>query len=72
MSNWTQPQCERCWLDNNTHLNPETKEIEIRRPVLMVGDHAEQCAWCGQLTIIGLYVRVDPSTVPYPTEDELT
>jgi hypothetical protein len=28
---------------------------------------SELCAFCGAFTQAGLYVRVDPATVPHPT-----
>ena len=30
----------------------------------------EKCSFCGEFTIVGIYVRQDPKTVPYPAEDD--
>lgn len=61
MSNWTQALCENCWIKDN----PD------RPPVVMNPEFAdlETCCKCGAGTYSGIYVRVDPTTVPYPTRD---
>lgn len=56
---WTQPACLDCWRERNPgrapmHLTEFAREIET-------------CCHCGQETSDGIYVRVDPETVPYPT-----
>lgn len=68
---WNQPMCERCWINKNTTVHDDGSET-IRRPFLMVGEHvtAEQCAWCGNQTIVGMFVREDPATLPYPTLEQ--
>ena len=54
---WTQPTCDDCWDERHpTHPSP-------RRPTSM----EETCCYCGELTLSGIYVRVDPRTVPHPT-----
>lgn len=54
---WTQPLCDDCWdVDHPDHAAPRTK----------LG-RAEQCCKCGAGTNNGIYVRVDPSTVEYPS-----
>lgn len=70
MANWNQPQCEACWIDQNTYLDPE-RGVVVRVPYLLRQPRPEQCAWCGTDTIIGLYVRADPNEVPYPAPDDL-
>ena len=42
----------------------------IRRPHMLKDPVIEQCAWCGHFTIVGIYTRVDPATVPYPTKED--
>jgi hypothetical protein len=74
MSNWTQPQCEACWIKANTTevVVDGLDAISIRQPVRL--NHTEnpsihQCAFCGELTIMGIFVRVDPTTVPFPQSE---
>ncbi len=66
-TNWTQPICERCWLINNTTVDPVTKVRTIRHPVTIKDRKEEVCSHCGSTTIFGAYVRVDPKTVLFPT-----
>jgi hypothetical protein len=61
---WTQPCCERCWVESVGRLADGT----LRKPRLMHNwEHGETCAWCGQETVIGLYIRLDPQEVAYPS-----
>lgn len=54
---WTQPLCDECWdRDHPDHPSPRTST-----------GFAEQCCKCGQGTFSGIYFRVDPATVPYPS-----
>lgn len=55
---WTQPICMPCWL--RTHS---------RHPVRVTGDHSRVCCRCGAATTAGIYIRIDPASVPYPSED---
>lgn len=57
--NWTQPMCERCWFDQRGNVMPT--RVNALPP-------AERCAWCGRPTVAGIYVRQDPTAVPYPAE----
>jgi len=52
---FTQPVCDDCW-------DAEHPENPARR--LDAGE-AECCCQCGALTRSGIYIRVDPLTVPY-------
>lgn len=54
---WTQPCCDDCW----DGANPD--RLSPRRGQ---GD-SEICCHCGLETRSGIYIRVDPSTVPHPT-----
>lgn len=60
MSNFTQPLCCRCW-----NIRHPDKQVERERdghgPV-------ERCCDCGWSTASGIYIRVDPKTVTYPSE----
>ena len=64
MSRFNQPICERCWIGRNTSAEG------IRRPVTIVDAQAEQCAYCGLLTIVGIFVREHPDKVPYPRQED--
>jgi hypothetical protein len=63
---WNQPRCESCWFEvegdwDGDHL------LAVRRPVRRPGPTViEQCAWCGRPTFIGIFVRADPASVPFP------
>lgn len=52
---WTQPLCNSCW--EATHPG--------RTPIRVMGDY-ESCCECGTVTTSGIYVRRDPTVVPYP------
>jgi len=56
---WTQPSCDDCWTLHASRAAPR-RLAEAHR-------EAEMCCWCGELTRSGIYVRVDPTTVPFPT-----
>lgn len=58
MANWTQPICDGCWIDQHGDRTP----IRLREP------DPERCAWCGTLTVSGIYVRANPGEVPYPDD----
>jgi hypothetical protein len=53
---WSQPVCDDDWF----------KREPTRTPVRIVTRPTERCAFCGQITHSGIYVRIDPSTVPFP------
>jgi hypothetical protein len=57
---WTQPMCDTDWAEQNGDRIP----VRIKHP------RAETCAWCGNTTYSGIFMWVDPRTVPYPQEDE--
>ena len=67
---WTQPTCEACWITRNS-IFPEDANgqlVGIERPVMVKEADLEQCSYCGQPTIVGIYTRADPATVTYPRE----
>lgn len=67
---WTQPQCEQCWVENNTMLGDDG-ELYVKMPARLHDvTEFEVCAWCGLWTIVGIYVRADPETVPYPARED--
>jgi hypothetical protein len=58
MPSYRQPICDTCWDD----IEPG------REPVRLVEDvrEIEQCCMCGDSTLSGIYIRVNPKAVPYP------
>jgi hypothetical protein len=56
---WTQPICVPCWY----------KENPGRTPTQLIVREDERCCKCGETTRGGIYIRIDPTTVPYPTEE---
>jgi hypothetical protein len=56
----TQPICPGCWAI--LHLG--------RPPERIAGADEEDCCLCGDPTVSGLTVHVDPTTVPYPTKED--
>lgn len=71
MSGWTCAICERCWLDRNSgevELDGE-RTLQVRIPVRVLGDiTVEHCGVCGQRTIFGAYIRLDPAEQAAPIE----
>jgi hypothetical protein len=57
---WTQAICEMCW----TMKEPGRVPIKLRIP------DAEKCAYCGEDTDAGIYVRDDPMNVQFPREKD--
>lgn len=55
---WTQACCERCWFER----------YAPRDPLRLVDPDEEICCFCGGPSSAGIYVRVDPATVPYPQD----
>jgi hypothetical protein len=57
---WTQAVCASCWMERN----PD------REPVRMLESPVETCCFCGNLAASGIYMRIDPKTVPYPSKED--
>lgn len=62
MSKWNQAICDTDWEKLNPGRTAYRLVAEFRKD--------EICAWCGETTRSGIYVRVDPTTVPYPQEHD--
>jgi hypothetical protein len=68
---WTQPICEADWVDQrSTFAEKGWDDLVVERPTTVRTAPLEQCAWCGLPTFVGIYVRADPATVPYPRTDD--
>lgn len=70
---FTQPVCTNCWMEDNTSV--VDGEPKVRIPIRATAneqwiDDLEICCKCGHATTSRVFIRIDPSTVDYPTEDE--
>lgn len=59
MSNWTQPICEDCYFDKKLDTPFKVKDAP-----------SEICCNCGDPTVDGIYIRINPNEVEYPTRSE--
>lgn len=60
MERWgTHAQCEVCWILSESVFDEEGQLISIRSPSRLVDPPAEQCCFCGNITIGGIYRRFD-------------
>lgn len=73
---WTQPQCERCWIDGNGEwdLNADGYGvwqvlIAVRQPTIARNSGIQRCAFCGAMTIMGIFVRANPEQVRFPAKE---
>jgi hypothetical protein len=55
---WTHRMCGDCWLAKNYSKTPEG-EVEVRLP-LMTKEPPGECCFCGNKTVLGIFVRHDP------------
>jgi hypothetical protein len=68
MPNWTQPICVARWNQDYAHNGDGVPRVlDVQLDVSGLGQ-LELCCFCGMPTRSGLYVRIDPSTVPFPVE----
>jgi hypothetical protein len=59
---WTQPACDTCFAETFPSVtNPARMVKEMRTD--------ERCCMCGAVDRSGIFIRINPSTVPYPTEE---
>ena len=69
MSNWTQPLCDHCWIEMYGNFDDDDCLVSFRVPTRVVSDpekpEIEQCCKCGRFTMGGIFIRIDPDTVPY-------
>lgn len=62
---FTQPICDSCWPPFSAGMSGVIKE-----PVRLKVREEERCCFCNWWTESGIYVRVDPQSVPHPTPDD--
>jgi hypothetical protein len=58
--------CEADWINRSAKWDGN-RLTSLQMPVRLADPEIEQCAWCGEPTILGAYVRVETATVPHPT-----
>jgi hypothetical protein len=58
--NWTQPICGDCYAVRSPGRNP----------TCMSDPDARVCCDCGKTTSEGIFLGVDPRTVPFPEDEE--
>jgi hypothetical protein len=56
---WTQPCCMGCYFGKTG-----------RQPVRMTDGQLEICCYCGHDTVEGIFVRVNPKEVQWPTRQK--
>lgn len=68
MSEWNHLICERCYISQRGEfaVGPDGPMLTgIQIPVQITGSHRTvgPCCFCGELTIMGIFVRRDPGEV---------
>ena len=63
--NWTQPICAARWNQDYGSTRDPQRLVDIATDETGGGD-LERCCYCNKPTCSGLYVRLDPETVPWP------
>lgn len=69
---WTQPVCTHCWVQENS-VPDEDGGALIRVPTQLLldfNDALANCCKCGRATTSRIWIRIDPTTVPYPHEED--
>jgi hypothetical protein len=59
---WTQAACDECWEERNPGRTATRIRAEYATP--------ETCVYCGEGTRSGIFVRIDPTTAPFPTREK--
>ena len=59
---WNQPICNLCWQEKNPERNPYRLKTALTKE--------ETCAYCGNKTRSGIYVRDDPANVEFKQKRE--
>jgi len=68
---WTQAVCENGWRD---YSQREFGYVRTPSRVQVPFEEEEQreeerCCFCGNVTDSGIFIRIDPKTVPYPRSE---
>lgn len=76
MAEWTHRSCEHCYIGKQVEQSdPNDQWVEIKIPVLLSQQHVAEegpgyCCFCGQPTVIGLFVRHDPERLDCSHEED--
>jgi hypothetical protein len=57
---WTQPICRECWNERNP-------DRQVTNAATLYLSEREFCCHCGEPATSGIYVRVDPALIAYPS-----
>jgi hypothetical protein len=69
------PQCELCWIRENSTWEPDsvdengniiTRLVSVTVPLNLVPGAVCECISCGKVTVVGIYVPIEP----YERENE--
>lgn len=74
-TDWTQPICAARWNQDYATSDRPGSLMSTRGTVDPELDSfgtgwPERCCFCNKPTLCGIYVRIDPATVPYPKRDQ--
>jgi len=61
---FTQPVCYTCWDAMHPNRRPTRLAEGVRE--------REVCCKCGNVTYSGIYIRINPATVPHPRHEPPT
>lgn len=73
------PQCEVCWIDENSDWEPHSVTQDgkivarmraIAVPVELSPSTVQVCCSCGELTVVGLFVDKHPSEVKFDVDPD--
>jgi hypothetical protein len=71
------PQCEKCYLEENTQWEPESvgddgslvsKLIAVSVPLEIKTGKINVCAQCGDITVVGIYAEMEEDSVQYDVD----
>lgn len=72
------PQCELCWIRENSTWEPDsvdengniiTRLVSVTVPLNLVPGAVQECISCGKVTVVGIYVPLDPTETDFEEED---
>lgn len=74
---WNQPCCERCWIERHGEwefspgaIGPWSALVAVRQPTVVRNPGLNRCAFCGAMTIMGIFVRFNPVEVRFPAKED--
>jgi hypothetical protein len=73
------PQCEACWIEENSTWEPDgvssdgrlvSRILEIAVPVDLESGQVNVCCSCGELTVVGIYVEREKDRVKFDIDPQ--